>query len=141
MSMIFGDPVEVLLGIQRALDARRTSDWLRDSTTSMGPFPPINIFQKDYDFVAIIELPGVSKDDLRIEAKENTIRVAGRKSIGYDENASLHRRERISGEFDRTMTFPVQIDPNGIRAEYHDGILALFMPAAESTKPRTVKIT
>ena len=39
------------------------------------------------------------------------------------------------------MTFPVQIDPNGIRAEYHDGILALFMPAAESTKPRTVKIT
>ena len=41
MSMIFGDPMEVLLGIQRALDARRTSDWLRDSTTSinMGPFP------------------------------------------------------------------------------------------------------
>ena len=141
MSMTFGDPFDVLFGLQRALEARRASDWLRDATNSMGPYPPINVFQQGDDVVAIIELPGVSKSDLEIQAKENTIRIAGKKSISYDEGVSVHRRERISGEFDRTLTLPVEIDPEGIKAEYRDGLLALFISTAESAKPRTIKIT
>jgi HSP20 family protein len=115
MSMTYGEPFDVLFGLQRALDARRASEWLRDATTSMGPFPPINVFQKGDGFVAIIELPGVSKGDLDIQAKENTIRIAGKKSISYDEEVSVHRRERVSGEFDRTLTIPVEIDPDASR--------------------------
>ena len=69
MSMTFGDPFDVLFGLQRALEARRASDWLRDATTSMGPYPPINVFQQGDDVVAIIELPGVSKSDLEIQPK------------------------------------------------------------------------
>jgi Hsp20/alpha crystallin family len=57
------------------------------------------------------------------------------------EDASIHRRERIRGVFDRTIAIPIQIDPNGIRAEYRDGVLALFIPRAEREKPRTIKIT
>jgi HSP20 family protein len=139
--MTYGDPFDVLVGLQRALESRRASDWLRDATTSMGPYPPINVFQQGDDFVAIIELPGVSKNDLEIQAQEDTIRVAGKKSISYDEGVSVHRRERISGEFDRTLTLPVEIDPDGIKAEYRDGVLALFIPTADSAKPRTIKIT
>ena len=141
MSMTYSDPFDVLLSLQRALEARRASDWLRDATTGMGSFPPINVFQQGDDFVAIIELPGVSKEDLDIQAKENTIRIAGRKSIKYEEGASVHRRERVSGEFDRTLTVPVEIDPDGIKAEYRDGVLELFIPTAEKAKPRSIKIT
>src|SRR5437764_13852254 len=65
MSMTYSDPLDVLLGLQRALEARLESDWLRDATTSMGPFPPINIFQQGENFVAIIELPGIDKNDLQ----------------------------------------------------------------------------
>jgi HSP20 family protein len=107
----------------------------------MGSFPPINVFQQGNDFVAIIELPGVSKSDLEIHAKENTIRIVGKKSIKYEERASVHRRERVSGEFDRTLTVPVEIDPDGIKAESRDGVLALFIPTAEKAKPRSIKIT
>jgi HSP20 family protein len=117
------------------------SDWLEDSTTSRGPYPPINVFQQGEDFVAIIELPGVSKDDLEIQAKENTLRISGKKIIDYKESASVHRRERVSGEFDRTMTLPIQIDPDTVKAEYRDGMLALFIPRAERDKPRTIKVT
>jgi HSP20 family protein len=138
MSMTYNDPFDVLLSLQRALEARRASDWLRDATTSMGSFPPINVFQQGDDFVAIIELPGVSKEDLDIQAKENTIRIAGRKSIKYGEGPSVHRRERVSGEFDRTLTVPVEINPDGIKAEYRDGV---FIPTAEKAKPRSIKIT
>ena len=141
MSMTYGDPFDVLVGLQRALEARRASDWLRDATTSMGPYPPINVFQQGDDFVAIIELPGVSKSDLEIQAQENTIRIAGKKSISYDEGVSIHRRERISGEFDRTLTLPVEIDPDGIKAEYRDGVLALSLPRSERDRPRTIRIS
>jgi HSP20 family protein len=138
--MNFSDPFDALLGLQRALEARMASNWLRDATTSMGPFPPINVFQQGEDFLAIVELPGVNKNDLELQAKENTIRISGRKTVDYKEGVSVHRRERVSGKFDRTLAIPVQIDPNGIRAEYRDGVLALFLPRAESDKPRSINI-
>jgi HSP20 family protein len=137
----YNDPFEALFALQRALDARHDSDWMGESTASIGSYPPMNIFQKGDDFVAIVELPGVSKDDLQIEAKENTIRIFGNKAINYEKVASVHRRERLSGVFDRTLSIPVQINPDSIRAECRDGILSLFIPRAESEKPRTIKIT
>jgi HSP20 family protein len=138
--MTYTDPFDALFALQRALEARIASDWLRDATTSRGPFPPINVFQQGEDLLAIVELPGVSKDDLELQAKDNVIRISGKKTVQYKEGVSVHRRERVSGEFDRTLTIPVQIDPDGIKAEYHDGILALFLPRAEKDKPRSIKI-
>ena len=136
----FSDPFEALFSLQRALDAHLASDWMGGRTTAMGSYPPFNIFQKGDDFVAVIELPGVDKSGLQVEAKENTIRVSGRKTIDYGEGASMHRRERVSGVFDRTFSVPIEIEPDGIQAEYRDGVLALFIPRAERQKPRTIKI-
>jgi HSP20 family protein len=100
-------------------------------TTAGGSYPPVNIFQHGDDFVLVVELPGVAQDDLHIEAKENAIRIAGKKDVKYQEDASVHRRERIRGVFDRTIAI----------AEYRDGVLALFIPRAELEKPRTIKVT
>jgi HSP20 family protein len=136
----FTDPFERLFSLQGALESALTSDWLREATTGMGAFPPINVFQQGHDFLAVVELPGVSKNDLEIQANERTLRIAGKKSINYQEGVSVHRRERISGDFDRTISVPVQIDPKGVKAEYRDGVLALFIPRAESEKPRSIKI-
>jgi len=141
MIMGFTDPFDALLDLQRSLEANLSSDWMQDLTTSRGPFPPINVFQQGDDILAIIELPGISRSDLQIEAKETAIRIFGKKAVDYPEEASLHRRERVSGEFDRTLSLPVQIEPDGIKAEYRDGILALFLPRAERDKPRSIKIT
>ena len=71
----------------------------------------INVFQQGHDFVAIVELPDVDRTDLELQAKESTIRISGKKSIDYGDKVSVHRRERVAGTFDRTITVPVQIDP------------------------------
>ena len=134
------DALEALFDFQRALEARLQSDWLREGTGGAGTFPPINVFQQGDNLVVILEVPGVKKDDLDIQAKDGTIRVSGRKTINYPEAVSVHRRERRSGLFDRTLTVPMQINADGIKAEYRDGILALFIPRAESDKPRSIKI-
>jgi HSP20 family protein len=140
MVTAFADPFDALFNLQRALEARLASDWLQDLTTSRGPFPPINVFQQGEAILAIIELPGIDKNDLQIQAKENTIRISGRKAVDLPEGVSVHRRERVWGEFDRTLSLPVQLDPDGIKAEYRDGVLALFLPRAESDKPRMIAI-
>jgi HSP20 family protein len=133
-------PLDALLQLQRALESRLDSEWLRDATAGSGAFPPINVFQQGDSLVAIIELAGVNKNDLEIQAKDNTIRISGKKTISFPEKVSLHRRERLSGGFDRTLTVPMQIDAGAIKAEYRDGVLALFIPRAESDKPRSINI-
>ena len=121
--------------------SRLASDWMGGRTAGIGSYPPINVFQRGDGFVAVIELPGLDKNDIEIEAKENAIRISGRKTINYDQAASVHRRERVSGVFDRTLSVPIQIDPDAVKAEYRDGVLALFISPAESAKPRTIRIT
>ena len=140
MITAFADPYDGLFNLQRALEERTRSEWLQNQTSSQGPFPPINVFQQGDEILAIIELPGIDKNDLQIQAKENTIRISGKKVVNYPES-SVHRRERVFGEFDRTLSLPVQIDPDGIKAEYRDGVLALFLPRSEREKPRTIKIS
>jgi len=140
MSPNLNDPFTTMLALQRALESRRESDWMGRTTAGIGGYPPINIFQQGNEFVAVIELPGVERRDLQIEAKEKTIRISGTKAVSYDGKVSVHRRERLSGIFDRTISLPLQIDANGIRAEYRDGVLTLFIPSAASERSRTIEI-
>jgi HSP20 family protein len=134
------DPLHALLTLQRALERSFESDWLRGSTTGTGTFPPINVFQQGDDFVALVELPGVSKEAIEIQAKDRSIRLSGRKAISFQDTASVHRRERVSGVFDRTITLPIEIDLDRLTAEYKDGVLALRIPRAECDKPRSIRI-
>ena len=140
MSNGFVDPFMAMLALQRALESRLESGWIGRGTVGFGTYPPINIFQQGDDFVAIIELPGMDKEQLNIEAKEKTIRIYGEKAVSYTQNASVHRRERVSGVFDRSFALPIQINAEGIRAEYREGVLAVFIPRAESEKPHSIKI-
>jgi HSP20 family protein len=139
-AMAFVDPFDALFRFQRALDDQLKSDWLEDSTTGTGAFPPINVFQQGPDFIAVIEMPGVKKDDLSLEVRGNTIRISGTKTVDYGGKASMHRRERVAGTFDRIISLPVELDSNRIAAEYRDGMLALSLPRAESDKPKSIKI-
>jgi HSP20 family protein len=70
-----------------------------------------------------------------------SIRLAGTKAVKYSENASLHRRERLAGRFDRSVTLPVEVDPEGVKAECRDGILAIFLPRAERDQARSINVS
>ena len=137
---VFSDPFDALSSFQQALDAFRASGWLEAGPSGGGAYPPLNVFRKGDDFVVIAEVPGVTKSDLEVQVKGSTIRLSGAKSVSYSEKAAVHRRERLGGEFDRAVTLPVEIDPDGVKAEYRDGILALFLPRAERDKPKSIKV-
>jgi HSP20 family protein len=137
---VFTDPFDALSNFQAALDAFRTSNWLGAGPSGGGAYPFVNVFRKGDDFIIVTELSGVKKSDLEVQVKGRTLHLAGVKSVSYPEKASVHRRERLAGRFDRAVTLPVEIDPDRVKAEYRDGILALFLPRAESDKPKTIKV-
>jgi HSP20 family protein len=138
--MLFSDPFETLLQLQQALDSFRASSWLGASTSGAGGYPPFNLFRKGDDIVIVAEAPGLKKDELDIQVKGRTIQIAGTKAVAYGKPVSLHRRERTIGQFSRSLALPVEIDADKVRAEYRDGMLAIFLPRAEHEKPRSVKI-
>jgi HSP20 family protein len=140
ISMIYSDPFESLPQLQHALDSFRTSSWLGSSTSSAGGFPPLNVFSKGDDIVIVAEAPGLNKAELDVQVKGRTVQIAGRKTAAYGEEISLHRRERTTGQFSRSLTLPVEIDADKVKAEYRDGMLAIYLPRAERDKPRSVKI-
>jgi HSP20 family protein len=137
---LFPDPFGTLLGLQNALDAFRRSDWLQSSPSASGSYPPLNVFRKGDDFTFIAELPGISSSDLDIQVKGRTVRLSGSKPVKYPEKVSVHRRERLQGRFDRSITLPVEVDQDRAAAEYRDGILAVTLPRAERDKPRSIRI-
>jgi HSP20 family protein len=137
---VFTDPFDALAEFQQALDAYRTSNWLDAGLSGAGAYPPVNVFRKGDDFIIITEIAGVKKSDIDVQVKGRTIRVSGAKAVEYPEKAALHRRERLAGQFDRAVSLPVEIDPDGVKAEYRDGILALFLPRAASDKPKSIKV-
>ena len=138
--MLYSDPFETLLQLQQALDSFHASSWLSTSTSGAGGFPPLNVFRKGDDVVIVAEAPGLKKDELDIQVKGRTIQMSGAKSLAYGDGVSLHRRERSAGRFSRSLSLPVEIDAEHVEAEYHDGMLAIFLPRADRDKPRSVKI-
>jgi HSP20 family protein len=136
----FPDPFGALLSLQNALDTYRRSDWLQSSPSAGGSYPPFNIFRKGDDLALVAEVPGIGKSDLDIQVKGRTVRLSGAKSVKYPEKASVHRRERLQGRFDRSITLPMEIDPDRVTAECHNGVLAITLPRAERDKPRSIRI-
>lgn len=138
--MLYSDPFETLLQLQQELESFRTSSWLSTSASGAGGFPPLNVFSKGGDIVIVAEAPGLKKEELDIQVKGGTIQIAGVKTVAYGDRVSLHRRERTTGRFSRSLNLPVEIDGENVKAEYRDGMLAIFLPRAEHDKPRSVKI-
>ena len=137
---LFSDPFDALASLQQALDSYRQSGWLDAGLSGGGGYPPMNVFRKGDDYIIITELPGVKKSDLDVQVKGRTLRLSGTKAVDFPEKAAVHRRERLSGRFDRALTMPVEINPEGVKAEYRDGILALYVPQAESAKAKSITI-
>lgn len=134
------DALDTLLTIQKAVEATRGSDYFGLGTTSRGSFPSINLFQKGDDAILTAEIPGVKKEDIKLEIKDNLIRVSGERKITYPEKSSVHRVERKNLKFDRSIKLPSRVELDEVKADYSDGVLTVTLPRAKSDKPKKISI-
>lgn len=128
------------IAIQKAVEQARDTNFFEAGTTGRGVYPFINLFEKEGDLVLTTELPGVKKEELTLEVREDVLRLSGTRRIEYGEDHSCHRLERKGLNFDRSIKLPFRVEGGKIQAELKDGLLMVFLPRAEADKPKKIVI-
>ena len=96
---------------------------------------------KDHFFISF-DMPGVGKENIKIEVKENQLSISGERLASF-KNArgeSQENQARSYGQFAKTLSLPTNIDAEKIEAQYENGVLSLVLPKVESAKPRLIEI-
>lgn len=124
--------------MDRIMDAFSTG---RSLGVSAGVFPAINLTEDETNYYIRAELPGVSSNDLEIQATGRNLTISGKRELEVEPGkAKFHRREREAGRFSRALAMPKEIDAQRVEAHLADGILTLRVPKAESAKPKRITI-
>ena len=133
-------PLNALFDLQRALDSRLDSDWLRGATAGTGAFPPINVFSDKDGFTVRAEVPGIKAEELSLDVEPGRLSLSGERKFDPHADGGYHRRERRGGVFSRTLRLPPDLDTHAAKAELVDGILTVQIPKAETAKPRHIEV-
>jgi HSP20 family protein len=110
------------------------------TTRRAGAFPPVNLYETTNDYVLTAELPGMIGDDIDVSVERNRVTVRGERKIEHPSDASLHRVERPSGVFRRTIELPVDVDTEKAQAVCKNGVLTLQIPKAAAHQPRQISV-
>jgi HSP20 family protein len=103
--------------------------------------PPVDIEEKDKEFRISVELPGVKKDDVKINLKDNVISISGEKKQEKKvDKENYHRIERTFGKFQRSFTLPDYVDIENIDAGYKDGILNITVPKLKESVSKQIEV-
>jgi HSP20 family protein len=105
-----------------------------------GAFPPVNLYETKDGYVLTAELPGVSADELEISIERNRLTLGGQRAIERPQDASVHRAERASGSFRRTVELPNEVDADKAEASHRNGVLMLRLPKQEKHQPRRIAV-
>jgi len=106
-----------------------------------GWVPALDVYE-DKDGVTVkAEIPGMKREDIDVSLHDGALTISGeRKSETKHEEAEVYRSERFMGRFQRTLTVPMPVKSDGVKANYKDGILTVTLPKSEEAKPKQIDV-
>ena len=160
MSVVRFNPLNDVLSFQREMSRlfdtlvpapRRTAD--PEPETAVWR-PGVDVHEDENGFYIDLELPGLTRENVKINFQEGTLTISGERRYAYEKNEgnpeaqnntqgkekSVHRMERVYGRFFRSFNLPSTVHPEGITAKFEDGVLKVAVPKAEKLKPRQIEI-
>ena len=104
--------------------------------------PPVEVRESSGNLVVTAELPGLNKEDVKVEVTEDAIVIQGeRKREVEEERHGIHRSERYYGAFYREIPLPQGVKADQAKAQFNNGLLEVTIPIPESArKTRQVPI-
>ncbi|MBN1302245.1 MAG: Hsp20/alpha crystallin family protein [Melioribacteraceae bacterium] len=103
--------------------------------------PLADIYEDNDNFKIKLDLPGISKDSVKISFSDGQLVIGGeRKQELESENCKYHRVERNYGKFYRAFDVPKDIQEDKINAEFSNGQLSIVIPKSEKAKPRLIDV-
>ncbi|MBW7471796.1 Hsp20/alpha crystallin family protein [Marinobacter sp. M216] len=103
--------------------------------------PAVDIKETPEAFTIDAELPGMSKDDVKVTVQDGVLTIEGeRKHEEESGDKKHHRVERFYGSFLRRFTLPDNVDENSVKASFKDGLLSLTLQKAEPKEPKAIEV-
>ena len=115
------DPLHDLLALHERMNRLGPDD-------PPGWTPAVDLYETADRFVLSIELPGLTRDQIKIELQQEILTVRGERAVQHEEGAQFHRVERGHGPFARSFSLPNPADADRVQAEFRDGVLTVVIP-------------
>ena len=104
--------------------------------------PAVDLVEAEDHFVLKADLPGLAEEDVSVEVQDGTLTISGERTAEHEASErGWYRIERSFGSFNRSLTLPDGIDPDGISASFDRGVLEVRIPKPAERKPRRVEIS
>ncbi len=104
--------------------------------------PLVDIFEEEDGVVIQMDLPGVNKEDVSVEVKNNLLSIQGQRQLespASDER--YYRRERTCGNFQRSFTLRSPIAPESVKASFKNGVLTVRIPKPQEELPKKISVS
>ena len=139
------DPLRELLDLQermnRLFDETLTRERLEEPSLLHGMWAPLaDVVETPEAYMVEIELPGLSREDVVIQAQGDELVVRGERRPAASGGPVFHRLERRYGPFARGFRFREEVDPDRIKADFSDGLLRLEVPKVRSRSSTRIKV-
>ncbi len=103
--------------------------------------PPMDLVETEDHLVLRADLPGMKREDVEIEIKDGALTIAGERTAEHEQKTEgYYRVERASGRFARSLTLPEGTEPEGIDAQFENGVLEVRIPKPAQRKPHRIEI-
>ncbi|WP_416198965.1 MAG: HSP20 family protein [Sporanaerobacter sp.] len=100
----------------------------------------VDISENDKEYILEAELPGVSKEDIKLELKDDVLTISAEKKEEVEEKKENYiRRERRFGSMSRSF-YVDDVDADNVKAKFEDGILIVKLPKVEPSSPKNNQI-
>lgn len=103
--------------------------------------PLVNTREGEHAYHVEVDLPGVKKDDIDVDVKDNMVTISGeRKTKKEVKEEDYYKVESSYGKFERSFTLPENVDVENIHAESEDGVLEVVIPKLAKAENKSKKI-
>ncbi|MCM1566450.1 MAG: Hsp20/alpha crystallin family protein [Candidatus Dehalobacter alkaniphilus] len=105
--------------------------------------PFTDVYETDEEIIVSCDLPGLQRrEDVSIQIENNMITISG--TLNREQHViqedRLHRKERYTGQFRRSVSLPAAVSIDNVRAIYKNGVLNVFLPKTDSREKKSVQI-
>jgi HSP20 family protein len=108
-----------------------------DASRNIAWMPTVEISERDGQYRILAELPGLSPNEVRVDAEDGALVLQGERQMEREANdGGIRRSERQFGYFYRRLPLPEGADPEQAKAKFHDGILEITLPAPKQLPQR-----
>jgi HSP20 family protein len=103
--------------------------------------PTADIFETDRALTVVLEMPGVTKDNVDVSVDDGILKIAGKIDFSKYEGLRPVYTEYNIGHYSRSFQLSSAIDQAKISAEMRDGVLAVVLPKSEQAQPRRISVS